>query len=92
MGGDDGKEAEAVSVIAFPGGYNERDPRGMAIEFAAHLAGGHYGRVGYACIVFETEEGLGLLTAGEDAQCGYRLIGLLEAAKMSVFSDGADEC
>lgn len=78
------------NVLAFPGGYNPKDIRGMAIEFAAKLAGEHYGEVTTACIVFNTEHGLGLLTAGE-SQDGYRLIGMLEAAKMSVFADGEDE-
>jgi hypothetical protein len=82
--------ADPVSVIAFPGGYNPRDIRGMAIEFAARLAGGEYGEVKTAIIVFDTEYGLGFLQAGEE-QDGYRTIGLLNAAQMSVFADGDEE-
>lgn len=76
-------------VLAFPGGYNPRDIRGMAIEFAAKLAGGEYGEVKTAIIVFDSEHGLGMMSAGP---CdGYRMIGLLNAAQMSVFADGDEE-
>ena len=75
-----------AEVLAFPGGFNPREVDSMAIEFAAKVRAGHYGKVGFAAIVFECEDGLGLISAGADEQCGYRLIGLLDAAKMSVFS------
>ena len=76
-------------VLAFPGGYNPRDIRGMAIEFAAKLAGGEYGNVTSAAIIFNTEHGLGLMTAGPTG--GYELIGMFEAAKMSVFADSQED-
>ena len=76
-------------ILAFPGGYNPRDIRGMAIEFAAKLANGDYGNVTSAAIVFSSEHGLGLMTAGPTG--GYELIGMFEAAKMSVFADGDEE-
>ena len=77
------------NVLAFPGGYNPRDPRGMAIEFAARCAQGDYGEIKTAIILFDTPDGLGLLQAGE--QDGYRTIGLLQAGIMSVFADGDEE-
>lgn len=76
-----------ADIVAFPGGYNERQPESMAIEFAARCKAGYYGEVGFAAIIFECDDGLGLLSAGPDEQCGYRLLGLLEAAKMSVFAE-----
>ena len=79
-----------AQVLAFPGGYNPRDPRGMAIEFAARCAQGDYGNIKTAIILFDTPDGLGMLQAGED-QNGYYTIGLLEAAKMAVFADGDEE-
>jgi hypothetical protein len=80
-----------AEILAFPGGYNPRDPRGMAIEFAAKCDAGIYGQIKTAVILFDTPDGLGMLQAGEDEADGYRLIGLLEAAKMSVFADGDEE-
>ena len=62
----------------------------MAIEFAAKIAGEEYGKVTHAVILFESEHGLGILNAGED-HGGYHMIGLFEAAKMSVFADGDEE-
>ena len=79
-----------AQVLAFPGGYNPRDPRGMAIEFAARCAQGDYGEIKTAIILFDTPAGLGMLQAG-DMTDGYRTIGLLEAAKMAVFADGDEE-
>jgi hypothetical protein len=78
------------NVLAFPGGYNPRDPRGMAIEFAAKLDAGMYGKIKTAIILFDTPDGLGMLQAGEE-QNGYYTIGLLQAAQMSVFADGDEE-
>ena len=80
----------SAQVLAFPGGYNPRDPRGMAIEFAARCAQGDYGEIKTAIILFDTPAGLGMLQAG-DLTDGYRTIGLLEAAKLSVFADGDEE-
>ena len=80
-----------MTVLAFPGGYNPRSVESMAIEFAAKVKGGYYGTVGFACILFETPDGLGMLTAGADETNGYRLIGMLEAGKMSVFADADDD-
>jgi hypothetical protein len=62
----------------------------MAIEFAARCAQGDYGTIKTAIILFDTPDGLGMLQAG-DEQDGYRVIGLLEAAKMAVFADGDEE-
>lgn len=78
------------NIIAFPGGYNPKDIRGMAIEFAAKLKSGDYGEVTRAVILFESDTGLGIISAGED-RGGYHMIGLFEAAKMSVFADGDEE-
>lgn len=78
-------------VLAFPGGYNPRDARGMAIEFAARCAANDFGTIKSAILVFDTPNGLRVMTAGAEAQCGYRQIGMLEAAKMSVFADGDEE-
>jgi hypothetical protein len=79
-----------AEILAFPGGYSPRDPRGMAIEFAARCAQGDYGNIKTAILLFDTPDGLGMLQAGEETD-GYRTIGLLEAAKMAVFADGETE-
>lgn len=74
-----------TNVIEIPCG-NLMDIAGMARRFADDIDADTYGEPNRAIVIVETEEGLRILSWGENTT-PYEMMGLLEAAKLTAFAD-----